>query len=159
MRKKHRIGTAVPDLFGADENILFSRIYIKKKLGSVNDFVDGMDRMLSANQRKESYRVEDKQKRTGNSEKITHHQIRGPRRLKLGKAIKNIKSVSACLFNRIVNFDGKIFKTVRKRNSYRFNLGHIRDERFVARKAEIDYFSLVLYRLSDIRFHKKPEFV
>ena len=157
MRQEHRFGIAVPDLFGADKNILLTRIYVEEKLGGVDDLVDGIDRMLSAYQRKKRHRIEDKQERTGNSEKVAHHQIRSPRRLKLRKTVENIKRVSAGVFDSVVDLNREILKAVRKRNIYRFNLGHVRYQRLVSGKAEIDYFALILDRLPHIRLHKKPE--
>ena len=159
MRQKHRLGIAVPDLFRTNKYILFARVHVKKKLCCVDDFVDGSDRVLSSDKRKERDRVEHKEERTGNSEKVAHHQVSRPSCLELGEAVKNIERVSACFLDCVMDFYCEILKAVRERNSDSLHLGHFGDKGLVTCKTKIYYLAPVLYRLSDVRLHKEPELV
>ena len=154
MRKKHSIRITIPYLFGTNENILFSRINIQKQLSGVDYLINGMNRVLASDKRKKCDCIKHKKERTGHSEKITHHQVCCPCGLQFRKAVKNIKSIPAFSFNRIMYLHSEVFKAMRKRYLNSFYLRYICNERLVCCEPEIDCLSLILDRLSDIRLHK-----
>ena len=60
MRQEHGVGIAVPHLFGTDKHLFFAGVYVEEKLGSVHDFIDGVDRVFSAHKREKRYGIEHK---------------------------------------------------------------------------------------------------
>ena len=157
MGQEHGVRIPVPDLFGPDINTFAVRVDIDKKLGGIQDFVDSLHGMFSADDRKEGNRIQDKQEGTGNPEEIAHHQVCGPGSLQVRQAVKHIKGVFAFLLNDVMDVYRKGFKTVGQGQLHGFDFGTVSNQRFMGGEAEIDDIPVIPDCLLHIRFHEQPE--
>ena len=157
MRQKHGIGVSLPHLFGTHINVLFIRVNIEEKLCRIQNFIDCLHRMLAPYNREKSNRIQDKKKRAGYPEKVTHHKVGCPGRLKFGKTVKNIKSILSLFFDYVMNVYRKGFEPVRQRHIYGLNFRTVLHKRFVGCKTKVYDISFVFLCLLYIRLHEKPE--
>ena len=140
MRKKHGIGGTFPDLLRPDiDRIPFRiRIDVQKQLSRIHDLCNRTEGMSSADDREKRDSVQNKKERTGNTEKIAHHQISRPGGLQLRKTVKYIKSVPAFPFNHPVDLHRKSFKPVGQRYTNPFHFRAFRHKFRMTGKTEID---------------------
>ena len=151
MRQEHRFRVPVPDFFRPHVDCIAERIDVQKKLCCVLYPPDSLQGMLAPYDREKCYRIELEEKRTCHAEKIPHHKIGRPRRLKFGKAVKYVKCVFPLPLDQIVDLHGKILKSVGKLNGHRLNFRPSFGQRFVAGETDIDYVSVIPYRLIQVR--------
>ena len=88
------------------------RVYIKEKLGSIEDLVNRLYGMLSPYDREERYRIENEKERTRNTEKVSHHKICSPCCLKFGQTVKDIECILSLFFYHVMDISREVFKSV-----------------------------------------------
>ena len=93
-------------------SVFISGIYIQKKLGGIPDARHRVEGVPSPQERKIRHRIQLEKIRTGNPEKVPHHQIGIPDRLKLGKAVKHIEGVASFFCNLLMDRHGKGLEAV-----------------------------------------------
>ncbi len=159
MRQKHRPGIAVPHLERPHiirlRRLFPVRKYIQKHLRGIADFRNCLERMFPPDQRKIRHRIELKQIRACDAEKVAHHEVCRPCRLQLGEAVEHIEGASALITDQIVNRHRKGLKTMRKLDMHDFDSGLLLHQRRMRRETDIDHLSPLAHRLSDKRFDKR----
>ena len=115
--------------------------------------------MLAADDRKVSDRIQDEQKRTGQMEKVPHHEIGRPGLFKFGKTVENIESVISFFLDQIVNIHGEGFKAVRKVDADNAQSFPFRKDRLMFCEAYIDEIAVIFDRLLRKSFGDRPEFI
>src|SRR5699024_11078086 len=97
--------------------------------------------------------------RTGDTKKVSHHQVGVPDRLKFRETVENVESLPAFLCNFFVNRHGEGFKPcVGIKRTY-LDSGGIFEDRFMLGKPDINYASSVTDRLTGERFGKHTKFI
>ena len=114
--------------------------------------------MLSSDYREKCNCIKYEQERTGNSEKVAHHEVCRPHCLQFRKAVKYVESVPACLFYFVVYVNSERLKSVGKRHLYGPDLGAVFYKWLMTCKAEIYYISSVSDSLPEIELHKQLKF-
>ena len=115
--------------------------------------------MPSSEKGKIGYCIQLKQIRAGHPEKVPHHQIRIPDRLKRRKTVKHVKSVFPLYGDPVVNIHGKGLKAfirIKLKDLQPFSGGK---KGLMVCKPHIDQISPVTNGLFYKRLHKIPEFL
>ena len=68
--------------------------------------------MLAPNYREKGNCIQDKEEGAGDSEKVTHHKVCCPRRLKLRQTVKHIKGIVTLLLYHVMNIHSEVLEPV-----------------------------------------------
>ena len=158
MRHEHRLGLSLPHLDRRHKDAVPHRVYVQKELRRLSDLVDRLIGMLPADHGEIGDRIELKEERTGQMEKIAHHKVRRPGDLELRQTVEHIEGVKAFFFYQIVDLHRKILKEMRQVDGHNFKPLPRCQKGLMRRKADIDQIPSVFYGLFDHRLHEEPEF-
>ena len=141
---------------------LLVRVDIQKELRRLPDPRDRVKRVPSAQDREISHSIEFEQIRTGDPEKVSHHQVRIPDRLQLRQTVKDIKRVLSVSSDLVMDRNCEGLETgvrIKLRNLHMGEHIGLRQDRRMLCKPDIDNISLVIDCLRDEWQREHPEFL
>ena len=147
MGKKHPGRIPVPDFQRMQIHPPVPVIHIKKKLRGIPDPGDCVKGMPPPQKWEIRNRIQLEKIGTGDPEKIPHHQIRVPYRLKRRKTVKHIEGVFPLFCDPVMNIHGKCFKPFVRVELKDLKPRPRRKKWFMLRKPHVDQVSAILYRL------------